>query len=161
MSPQGGLQSACNQGFDKWSITCNRAILITKKLRHENSLCFTLRVLITPKTCDVSSDKKICEVYGRTAHAQFTRSTIPSADADMQCSTYSCTETPIRPLAHLSRAIKRKSGLCGSHVSKITIFLLCAFSLQNTLQSFARSKKNRTVTCDFSCEVSGGIWYSC
>ena len=28
---------------------------------HENSLCFTLRVLITPKTRDVSSDEKIAK----------------------------------------------------------------------------------------------------
>ena len=63
--------------------------------------CFTLRVLITPKTRDVSSDEKNRKVSGRTSHAQFTRSTIPSADADIQYSTYSCTvyETPIRPLA--------------------------------------------------------------
>ena len=49
-----------------------------KKSRHENSRCFTLRVLITPKTRDVSSNEKNREVSRRTAHAQFTRSTIPS-----------------------------------------------------------------------------------
>ena len=44
----------------------------------------------------------------------------------VQYSTYSCTvyKTPIRLLARLIVG-------CGSHASKITIFLLCAFSLQN------------------------------
>ena len=55
-----------------------RAILITKNCDMKTSRCFTLRVLITPKTRDVSSDEKNHEVAGRTAHAQFTRSTIPS-----------------------------------------------------------------------------------
>ena len=77
------------------------------------------------KTRDVSSDEKNREVSGRTAHAQFTRSTIASADADIQPSTY-C----IRNSDMVAR-------MCGSHVSKIVIFLLCAFSLQNTLRSFA------------------------
>ena len=38
-----------------------RAILITKKLRHENSRCFTLRVIITPKTPDVGKIAKFLE----------------------------------------------------------------------------------------------------
>ena len=46
-----------------------------KKSRHENSGCFTLRVLIIPETCKSWRNR---EVSGRTAHAQFTRSTIPS-----------------------------------------------------------------------------------
>ena len=92
---------------------------LRKKSRHENSRCFTLRVLITPKTRDVSSDEKIAKFLEKlcmpsllvqpfpacySVHAKAAQKEIRmNDDADIQYSTYSCTvyETPIRPLARL------------------------------------------------------------
>ena len=55
--------------FGAHSGSCSVGPFSLQKSRHENSRCFTLRVLITPKNHEVS---------GRIAHAQFTRSAIPS-----------------------------------------------------------------------------------
>ena len=115
---------------------------------YKKSRCFTLRVLITPKTCDVSSDEKIAkfleELRMPSLLVQPQYGTFnPTGAAQMQI--YSILRTAILCIRNsdtaartFNVALHRKSG-CGSHVSKITIFLLCAFSSQNTLQSFARS----------------------
>ena len=77
-----------------------------KKSRHENSRCFTLRVLITPKTRDVSSDEKIAKFLEELRMSSLLVEPFPT---QMQIYSTVCTavlytnlyETPIRPLARL------------------------------------------------------------